>query len=284
MTLEAVKEQVNGASETPLPSAAEAAANGYSPGQAHPLDLRSESRPGSHDAYMGMVRSMVDREMRTLGSYIQSGRYRHPRLRSVVTRLYHLTLWQITAPASLMNHQRTELIRERSAIQGMLKPFNLPLDPEDARKLDDERREELYQTSLFYGEETLRRFTSSAWLIPLDCRDAYDRLDEIGARVRNLTAQIQEAQRHGHYWDGGPLIEYFRTPYKDRGDIDLMAIAPPFLLKLQAYIDVSISEIWRHQAQRITSQTSDGDDDSQAESEGDSGNKKRSLFGRIRGK
>ena len=284
MTLEAVLEQTNGANETPLPSPEEAAAHGYSPGRAHPLDLRSESRPGSHDAYMGMVRSMVDREMRTLGSYIQSGRYRHQRLRSVVTRLYHLALWQITSPAGLMNHQRTELIRERSSIQGMLKPFNLPLDPEDVRKLDDGQREELYQTSLFYGEETLRQFTSSAWLIPLDCRDAYDRLDEISARVRNLTVQIQEAQRSGHYWDGGPLIEYFRTPYKDRGDIDLMAIAPPFLLKLQAYIDVSISETWRHQAQRITSQTADGDEASQSESEGEPGNKKRSLFGRIRGK
>ena len=284
MTLSDVQEHINGASEDPRPSAGEAAAQGYSPDRAHPLDLRSESRPGSHDAYMGMVRSMVDREMRTLGSYIQAGRYRHQRLRSLVTRLYHLALWQITAPAGLLNHRRTELIRERSAIQELLRGFGKPLDPEDVRKLDEDQREELYGTSLFYGEETLKQFTGSAWLVPMGLRDAYDRLDEITARVKNLTVQIQEAQRNGHYWDGGPLIEYFRTPYKDRGDIDLMAIAPPFLLKLQAYIDVSISEVWRHQAQRITSQSADGDEASDVEPEAEPGKKKRSLFGRMRGK
>ena len=290
MTLSAVLEHTNGADNptAALPSPAEAAANGYSAAGAHPMDIRQDSRPGSHDAYMAMVRSMVDREMRSLGSYIQSGYYQaSPRLRSLVTRIYHLALWQLKAPAGLMNHRRTELIKERVALHEMLKGYAKPLDPEDVRAMPDEaERETLYNTSLVYGLETLQRFTSSSWMVPLTFRDAYERLNEITALIRSLTAQIQDAQRKGQYVDCGPIIEYFRTPLKDRGDIDLMAVAPPFLLKLQVYVDISIAGAWRHQAQRITSQTADGDQ-SFAPGQEDAPqqpNKKRSLFGRFGGK
>ena len=288
MTISAVQEHLNGSGDpAALPGAAEAAANGYSAAGAHPMDIRHESRPGSHDAYMAMVRSMVDREMRSLGSYIQSGYYQaSPRLRSLVTRIYHLALWQLKAPAGLMNHRRTELVRERTALQEMLKGFGKPQDPEDVRQsMSEEDGEALYRTSLVYGTDTLQRFTSSSWIVPLTFRDAYDRLDEISALIRSLTAQIQDAQRKGEYWDCGPIIEYFRTPLKDRGDIDLMAVAPPFLLKLQVYVDISVADAWRHQAQRITSQTADGDQSFAPQQDADPRpNKKRSLFGRFGGR
>ena len=284
MTLSTALANINGSNDLALPNGAEAAANGYSPDRTHPLDIRLDSRPGSHDGYMAMVRSMVDREMRTLGSYIQSGHYRHPKLRSLVTRYYHLALWQITSPAGLMNHRRTELVRERANLHEVLKGLGLLEVPDDLRAMPQEDAEALYRTTLRYGSDTLEKFTRWSWMVPLTVRDAYDRLDEITALSKGLTSQIQIAQRKGHYFDCGPLIDYFRTPYKDRGDIDLMAIAPPFLHKLQAYIDVSISEVWRHQAQRITSQSADTDDEFSLNPNVESTPKKRSLLGRIRGR
>ncbi len=64
-----------------------------------------------------------------------------------------------------------------------------------------------------------------------------------------------------------------------------MAVAPPFLLKLQTYIDVSIAEVWRHQGQRIVSQTADGDDGSSLQPNIEAAApRKRSLFGRFTGR
>lgn len=205
---------------------AEALTNGYGPERAHPLMVTRDQRPGAYDAYYSMVRSTMDREMRTLGNYIQSGYYRDPRLRNLVSRYYQLALWQITSPAGLLNHRRTELVRERTNLHEILQGLKCPLDPDDVRVMDPDEAEKLCRTPLAFGEDSLARFQGTPWLVPLTLRDCYDRLNEITAQVRGLSAQIQQAQRQGTYWDCGPLIEYFRTPYDKRGEIDLMAIAP----------------------------------------------------------
>ncbi len=262
---------------------AEALANGYGPERVHPLMVSRDSRPGAYDAYYSMVRSTMDREMRTLGNYIQSGYYPDPRLRNLVSRYYQLALWQVTSPAGLLNHRRTELVRERANLHEILQGLKCPLEPDDVRAMEEEEAEQLYRTSLTFGADTLGRFQGTPWLVPLTLRDCYDRLNEITALVRGLSAQIQQAQRKGTYWDCGPLIEYFKTPYAKRGEIDLMAIAPPFLLKLQPYIDVSIADVWRDHAQRIIAQSyADGSAATGAGPEGDGqGSKKRSLLGRV---
>ena len=262
---------------------AEALANGYGPERTHPLMASRDSRPGAYDAYYSMVRSTMDREMRTLGNYIQSGYYPDPRLRNLVSRYYQLALWQATSPAGLLNHRRTELVRERANLHEILQGLKCPLDPEEVRAMEEAEAGKLCRTSLTFGADTLERFQGTPWLVPLTLRDCYDRLNEITALVRGLSAQIQQAQRKGTYWDCGPLIEYFKTPYGRRGEIDLMAIAPPFLLKLQPYIDVSIAEIWRDHAQRIISQSHA---DGAAAAGGDpgavgEGGKKRGLLGRV---
>ena len=279
MTLSNILDQSNGHAP---PDSDGAAPNGGGPARAHPLML--DSRPGNYDAYMGMVKSMVDREMHTLGNYISSGYYSAPALRSLVTRYYDLSLWQITSPAGLLNHRRTELIRERTNLHSILSGLRAPLDPDDVREMDEAEMEKLYRTSLTFGTATLDLFTGASWLVPLTLRECYARLDDITALVRSLSAQIQRSQRN-RAWDCGPLIEYFRTPYKDRGEIDLMAIAPSFLRKLQTYIDVSIADVWRHQGQRIVSQTADGDDASSLQPNMEAAApRKRSLLGRLTGR
>ena len=261
---------------------AEALANGYGPEGVHPLMVSRDSRPGAYDAYYSMVRSTMDREMRTLGNYIQSGYYPDPRLRNLVSRYYQLALWQVTSPAGLLNHRRTELVRERTNLHEVLQGLKCPLDPEDVRAMEADEAEKLYRTSLTYGSDTLARFQGTPWLVPLTLRDCYDRLNEITALVRGLSAQIQQAQRKGTYWDCGPLIDYFTTPYTKRGEIDLMAIAPPFLLKLQPYIDVSIADVWREHAQRIISQSNADGAASMGVAGGEAeGGKKRGLLGRV---
>ncbi len=126
MTLSTAMEMANGASGPD-----QAGANPYNPASAHPLALRLDSRPGNYDAYMGMVKSMFDREMRTLGNYISSGYYRSPALRSLGTRYYHLSLWQITSPAGLLNHRRTEMVRERTNLHEIMAGLGVPLDPDE---------------------------------------------------------------------------------------------------------------------------------------------------------
>ena len=65
------------------------------------------------------------------------------------------------------------------------------------------------------------------------------------------------------------------------GAIDLMAIAPFFLRRLQVYIDISIADIWRLQAQRVIAQQSPEDDSELTEREARP--KKRGLLTRFTG-
>ena len=272
MTLSKIADHLNGAAPQPQDQG-----GGYSPENTHPMMVRSDLKGGSYDAYMGMVRSMADREMRTLGAYVQSGWYRNPKLKRLVHRYYGLAQWQITSPAGLMNHRRASLIQERASLQGMLERLEDPADPADGFQLPAGQLMAVLQ----HSEDDAKKMHGSLWVLPLTLQECYGRLEEITDVIRRLAYQIRDAQRQGRYVDCGPLLEYFRTPYKERGDIDLLAIAPPFLLKLQAYVDISIAEIWRHQAQRIVSQTADGEDYSKPqESEAPP---KRSLLGRVRG-
>ena len=79
-----------------------AEAGGHNPETHHPLVFQEDgggNTSGAYDNYLAMVRSMVDRELRTLGNYVQSGWYaKDRRLRSLVTRYYKLTQWQLTPP------------------------------------------------------------------------------------------------------------------------------------------------------------------------------------------
>lgn len=274
MTLSQALEAVNGSSDS---QNADLAA-GYTPGNTHPMMVRGDAKAGAYDAYMGMVRSMADREMRTLGAYVQSGWYPDKRKRRLVHRYYSLAQWQITSPAGLLNHRRTTLIEERAHLQEMLDRLEMPTDPVDGRQLTQEQLGAVLQ----HPEEDAKKMKGSLWVLPLTLRECYNRLDEITELVARLAYQIRDAQSRGSYFDCGPIIEYFRTSYNDRGDIDLLAIAPPFLRKLQAHVDISISEIWRHQAQRIVSQTADGETYTTKE-DGAPAPPKRSLLGRVRG-
>ena len=260
---------------------------GYGPETHHPLVFQEDGggrQPGAYDNYIGMVRSMVDREMRTLGNYVQSGYYlSNRRLRSLVIRYYKLSQWQLTAPAGLMNHGRTRILRERASLLALLAATDNPLERAEAEAgVTGAELRKRYDTIFTFDPDSLKDPTyDGVSVMPLTIGDAYDRLDFITAEVRRLTALIDRAQRRRHYYDSGPIIEYFKTPYDERGEIDLMAIAPFFLQRLQVYVDVSIAEIWRHQGQRIIAQTAD-DDKLTAPSREDDRPKRRTPFGRAR--
>ena len=264
-----------------------AQSGGYGPETHHPLVFQEDGggrQAGAYDNYIAMVRSMVDREMRTLGNYVQSGYYLNDRrLRSLVTRYYKLTQWQLTAPAGLMNHGRTQLLRERASLLALLTATGNPLERAGIEAgLTGAELEKHYDTIFTFDPDDLQdQAYDGISAAPLTVGDAYGRLDFITADVRRLTALIDRAQRRRHYYDSGPIIEYFKTPHEARGEIDLMAIAPFFLQRLQVYVDVSIAEIWRHQGQRIIAQTAD-DDRSTAPSRDEGKPKRRSLFGRAR--
>ena len=262
-----------------------AEAGGYNPETHHPLVFQEDgggNTSGAYDNYLAMVRSMVDRELRTLGNYVQSGWYaKDRRLRSLVTRYYKLTQWQLTSPAGLMNHGRTQLLKERTSILALLQASELPWDRAEAEQAAT--REKLYDTIFAYDKDTLgdNDTYDGIWFVPLTAGDAYDRIDSITAEVRRLSALIDRAQRQRHYFDCGPIINYFKTPYGQRGEIDLMAVAPFFLQRLQVYVDISIADIWRYQGQRIISQTAEGDNLTAPVAEEEKP-KRRGLFGRVK--
>ena len=252
----------------------------YGPEAHNPLVLHEDSgrqQAGHYDAYVGMVRSMVDREMRTLGNYVQSGWYaKSPRLRSLVIRYYKLTQWQLKAPAGLLNHRRGDLLKERASLQALLVATEHDLERGDPTVND---KLFTFDHDMLTGDPVLEWIT----IMPMTVGDAYDRLDGIAAEVYRLTAQINWAKRQGYYFDCGPIIEYFKTPYDERGQIDLMAVAPFYLQRLQIYVDVSIAEIWRHQNQRIIAQQSDINSVIDVAPDGGEAPKRRGIFGRIRG-
>ena len=69
----------------------------YSPDSYHPLMMKEEgdgNGRSNYAEYYAMVRAMVDREISTLGQYVQSGWYRDDfRRKSLVTK--HLSLIHI---------------------------------------------------------------------------------------------------------------------------------------------------------------------------------------------
>ena len=244
----------------------------YGPESYHPLMIRQDDKAGKGDYqdYVNMIKWMVDREVKTLGEYVQSGWYRSDwRRKSLVTKYYKLAQWQITSEAGRLNHDRGMLLKERTAIHSILTASGLPFV--QAEDVDAEEVVFSYDEALYEG----------VLMMPLTAADAYSRVDWITEEVRRLSASINRAVRRRHFFDCGPLIEYFQTPADQRGAIDLMAIAPFFLRRLQVYIDISIADIWRLQAQRVIAQQSPEDDSELTEREARP--KKRGLLSRFTG-
>ena len=225
----------------------------------------------SYYDYVTMIKWMVEREVRTLGQYVQSGWYRTDwRRKSLVTRYYKLAQWQITSEAGRLNHDRKKLLQERTAIHSLLGAVDLPVE----RKPGIDPRD---YTFSFDGTDY-----EGVLMLPLTGADAYSRLDWISVEIGRLTATITKAIRQKYYFDCEPLIDWFKTPAAERGEIDLMAISPFFLHRLQVYVDVSIADIWRLQAQRIVAQQSPEDDGDVTATE-DRPEKRRGLFSAIKG-
>ena len=245
----------------------------YNTDSYHPLMVRQDDAAGkgSYHDYVNMVKWMVDRDVKTLGQYVQSGWYRSEwRRKSLVTKYYKLAQWQITSEAGRLNYDRGILLKERTAIHALMLATGLPLSrPKDSDAADVVFS---YDQDLYEG----------VLMMPLTAADAYSRLDWITAEVRRLSASINQAIRRRHFFDCGPLIEYFQTPADQRGEIDLMSIAPFFLQRLQVYVDISIADVWRPHAQRIIAQQSP-DEDSEMTGTDQARPKKRGLLSRFTG-
>ena len=196
----------------------------YGPESYHPLMIRNEDAAGKGSFYdwVGMIRTMVDREVKTLGQYVQSGWYKSDwRRKSLVTKYYKLAQWQITSEAGQLNYRRIALLDERTAIHAILTASELPLE-RSAAKHPQRRRRRRDDPDLL---ETVFSFDQSEYegilMVPLTAKVAYSRVEWITQEIRRLTAIINDAIRRRHYFDCGPLIEYFKTPADKRGNIDL---------------------------------------------------------------
>ena len=254
---------------------------GYSPETAHPLILRPDVEPGKYDSYLRTVRHMVDPELRSLSAYVRGGYYRNETERDLAHRYYHLTQWQIRSESSMMNHRRMELFKEKTWIESMLAGWGQTIDLAEVRRYSDAKREELRNTTISYDWATLtnpdkRPLTA---ILPVTLGEAYQRLEEIMVLAQSLAFRIQRAQQLDVYYDGGPLLAYWQTPYDRRGDLD-PTLGPAFMVRLNDIVDVCSAYIWRHQAQRIISQTADGDDNGPLEDQAEKA-PKRSMLGRI---
>ena len=257
------------------------ASGGYSPDTAHPLILRPDLEPGKYDSYLRTVRHMVDPEIRTLSAYVRGGHYRTDIQRALAHRYYYLTQRQIRSESSMMNHRRIELFKEKSWIESLLAGLNQTIDLAQVRAYDDAEKQELRNTTLNYDWATLvnpdkRPLTA---ILPVTLAEAYQRLEEILVLVQSLAQRIQRAQQLDIYYDVGPLLAYWQTPFDQRGDLD-PTLGPAFMVRLNDIVDICSAYIWRHQAQRIISQTADGEGESPLETI-EEPKPKRSMLGRI---
>ena len=112
-----------------LPVPAQQQPPSYGPESYHPLMIRQDDQAGKGNYldYVNMIKWMVDREVKTLGEYVQSGWYRSDwRRKSLVTKYYKLAQWQITSEAGRLNHDRGMLLKERTAIHSVLTASGLP--------------------------------------------------------------------------------------------------------------------------------------------------------------
>ena len=142
-----------------------------------------------------------------------------------------------------MNHGRTQLLKERTSIFALLQASGLPWDRAEAEEV--KTRDQLYDTIFAYDKDTLvdNDTYDGIWFVPMTAGDAYDRIDAVTAEVRRLSALIDRAQRQRHYFDCGPIINYFKDPFRPTGRDRPDGHLPFFLQRLQMYVDISIADI-----------------------------------------
>ena len=257
---------------------------GYRADRASPHIWKPQQEAGRYDALFATVRSMVDPELRTLSDHVKSGHYSSDILRSLAYRYYHLAQKQIRSKAGALNWSRLELLKERAWLETLLAGIlKKPYDAGEVALLGDAELQELRDTVISYTLPMLNqdRDRPVTAVIPLTVGDAMDRVDETGILLQGLVHRIRRAQRLGIYFDNGPLLVYWQTPYRERGDLS-PTIMPTFMARLHEVIDITSSSIWREQAQHINAHTSakegargeDSDEDEQRPA-------RRSLFGKV---
>ena len=255
---------------------------GYSPDQAQALILHPQNEKGGYVDYLRTVRHLVDPEMRTLSAYVRGGHYRTDILRDLGHRYYHHTQWQIRSQSSMLNHRRMALLKEKAWIESMLLGFQKTIDTAEVAAMEQRPRTALRETALSYSASTLKadEHRPITAIIPVTLGEAYDRLTEIMMLVQSLALRIRRAQERDIYYDVGPLLDYWQTPYERRGDLD-PTLGPAFMVRLNDIVDISSAHIWRHQAQRINSQSADGDENQAQGADAEESQPKRSMLGRI---
>ena len=257
---------------------------GYSPERAHPLMIQNQADPGKYDSYLATVRHMVNPEMRTLQDYVRSGYYRTDLLRELAHRYYYHTQWQIRSQASMLNHLSIELLKEKAWLDQLLLGLKVTCDPAEVKAMAEGPRKELMETRLTYDIHTLEDKTRPLTaILPMTLADSYDRIDDITSEVQSLALRIRRAQARGIYYDVGPLLAYWRTPYADRGDLD-PTLGPGFMVRLNDIIDITAADVWRRQARGVISQTPEdpaAKEYREPTPADDGSGKKRSMLGRI---
>ena len=283
MVLSKALEQVEGPSQAPGQNGHGAETGGYSPERAHPLMLQQSQEPGKYDSYLATVRHMVHPEMRTLSDYVRSGHYRNRLLEDLAHRYYHHTQWQIRSVSSMLNYFRVELLKEKAWLEALLLGLNQPNNPAEVAAMAEGTRTELLATGISYSANILKQDDARPLtaIIPVTLGEAYERITDITSQVQSLALRIRRAQAKGIYYDVGPLLAYWKTPYHERGDLD-PTLGPGFMVRLNDIIDISSAEVWRRQARGIISQTA-GDSIGQEKYDqgGEEAPKKRSMLGRL---